>query len=159
MINKRLCTCQSLRPRQQWCATCLIGLLAFHLFSTMSKRGGDLIWVWATKVRKCKGVGSHTFTVLDSNHEDPSKVSTEYAWVTKTQVTTSGKRERITTSSVPVFEMEEASVDIHVPPEVNADNFIDTAAENVLPMVLTKKRWKRGNDSVSSSTFWPPQFH
>ena len=154
MINKRLCTCQSLRPRQQWCATCPIGLLAFHLFSAMSKRGGDSIRVRATKVRKCKGVGSRTFIVLDSDDEDPSKVSTEYA-----RVTTSGKRERIATSSVPVFEMEEASVDIHVPPEANADNFVDAAAENVLPTVPTKKRRKRGNDSVSSSTFWPPQFH
>jgi len=119
----------------------------------MSKRGGDSTRILVTKVKKRKGVGSRTITILDSDEEDLlPKVSTEYARVTKTRVTASGKAERITTSSIPVFEVED--VNDHAPPEVDNDNLVDDATENVISVAPAKKR-KRVNDSVSDLTPHP----
>jgi len=81
----------------------------------MSKHGGDSTRTRATKVKKRRGVGSRKITVLDSDEEDTApKVSSEYARVTKTRVTTSGKAKRIGTNSVPIFETK---ADVHAPPE------------------------------------------
>lgn len=116
----------------------------------MSKRGGDSTRTYATKVKKRRGVGSRRITVLDSDEEDTfPKVPSKYARVMKTRVTTSGKVERIATSSVPVYETE---VNVHTLPELNIDGSVDTAVENVILAVPKRKR-EKANNSVSSLIF------
>ena len=113
----------------------------------MSKRGGDSTRIRGTKVKKRKGVGSRTITVLDSDEEDPVlKATNDYARVTKTRVGSSGEAERVATSSIPIFEVEKAS--IHAPLEANTNGSADAVAENVVPVVPAKRR-KKANDSVS----------
>lgn len=99
-----------------------------------------------TKLKKRRGVGSRTITVLDSDEEHLPTITDEYARVTKTRVATSGKAERVVTSNVPIFEVEE--VDIRTPPEADVDVPVDTIVENAAPVVPAKRR-KRVNDSVS----------
>ena len=120
----------------------------------MSKRGGDSVRIRTTKVKKRRGVGSRTITVLDSDEEDTLPTYTnEYARVTKTRVGTSGKAKGITVNSVPIFEVE---TNIRAPLEVNVDDFTDAVAENSIPLVPTKKsKKKKANDSVSSSPSRP----
>ena len=116
----------------------------------MSKQRGDSTRTHATKVKKRKGVGSRKIAVLDSDEEDTfPKVLSEYARVTKTRVTASGKAEKIATSSVPVFETE---LNVHTLPESNIDGLVDTAVENVILAVPRRKR-EKANDSVSSPVF------
>ena len=120
--------------------------------SSMSKRGGDSTRIRTTKVKKRKGVGTRTITVLDSDEEDALPTSThEYARVTKTRVGTSGKAEGFAVSSVPVFQVE---VNIRVPLEENVNDLTDAIAENIVPPVPTKKP-KKANDSVSSQPSQP----
>jgi len=117
----------------------------------MSKRGGDSTRVHATKVKKRRGVGSRTITVLDSDEEDPlPTAASDYARVTKTRVGTSGKAERVAMSSVPIFKVEE--VNFHAPLEANTNGSTDAVAEKIVPVVPAKKR-KKANDSVSGLTF------
>lgn len=72
--------------------------------------------------------------------------------MTKTRVTTSGKVEKIVTSSVPIFEVEGAS--ILAPQEVDTNDPADATVEDVVPPVLgkKKKKRKRANDTVSELT-------
>ena len=119
---------------------------------TMSKRqGGDSTRRHLNKVKKRRGVGSRTIIVPSSDEENPiPEAIIEYAQVTKTRVTTAGKAEKFTGSSVPVFATEE-EVDIHAPLEADTDGPAETVAENDVPRVPAKKR-KQANDSVSGLT-------
>lgn len=102
-------------------------------------------------MKKRRGVGSRSIAVLDSDEEDPTpKAPIDYARVTKTQVGTSGKVKRVTTSSVPIFEVEEVSV--HAPPEVDTNNLENAPADDIPRPAPAKKRRKRSNDSVSYLT-------
>ena len=112
----------------------------------MSKRGGDSTRIRVTKVKKRKGVGTRTITVLDSDEEPLPPAVTEYARVTKTRVSTSGKAERIVTSNVPIFEVEK--VDVRALPEPNDNIPEDTGVVDVVHVVPAKRR-KKANDSVS----------
>lgn len=112
----------------------------------MSKRRGGTTHIQATRVKKRRGVGSRTITVLDSDEELPPATTNEYARATKTRVGPSGKAERVVMSSIPIIEEE---VDIHVPLEVDANVPVDAVAENVVLVSPAKKRRKRANDSVS----------
>ena len=114
----------------------------------MLKRGGNLTRTRAAKIKKRRGVGSRSITVLDSDEEDLApKVSTEYARVTKARVAASGKVERIATNSVQIFEADE--IDVQGPQETDTDNFVGATTENVVRTVPAKKRRKGANDSVS----------
>lgn len=104
----------------------------------------------ATKVKKRKGVGSRIITVLDSDEErSPSATGSGYARMTKTRVAASGKAERVAMSSVPVFEVEQASV--QAPPEGDANDSADVVVENAIRSVPAKRR-KKYNDSVRNLT-------
>jgi hypothetical protein len=120
----------------------------FFLPLTMSKREGDLTRIRGTKVKKRKGVGFRSITVLESDDEDTSPTTTnEYARVTKARVGTSGKTEGVSVSSVPVLEAEK--VNIHTPLEMDPISCMDAVAEDIIPLVPAKKQ-KKGNDSVSA---------
>lgn len=110
--------------------------------STMSKRG-DPTPIRTAKVKKRKGVGSRTIIVPDSDEEGPTP--NEYAQVTKTRVATSGKAEKVTMTSVPIFEAKQSIT--QVPQEEDAVNPADVTVENVAPAVTAKRR-RRANDSV-----------
>ena len=115
------------------------------LSSTMSKRVATTR-TRTTKLKKRKGVGSRTITALDSDEEDPPPATDEYARITKTRVSTSGKAEKVSTSSIPIYEVEEA--DIHTLLENISEG--DDAEHTVPVMPAKRKQRKRGNDSVSS---------
>jgi hypothetical protein len=134
--------------RQRHASLPIIPSLFLFSLSAMSKR--DSTRVRITKVKKRRGVGSRTITVLDSDEEEPLPTTTdEYARVTRTRVTTSGKAERVVTSSVPIFEVDAA--DICTPPEANTTVPVDTVVENLIPVVPAKRR-EKVNDSVSGQT-------
>lgn len=112
----------------------------------MSKRKRNSTRPHSTKVKKSQGVGSRTITVPDSDEEElPPATANHYARVTKTRVASSGKAEKVTTNSVPIFEVEE--VEIHAPLEAYID--IPAETENIVHVVPAKKRKKKVNDSVS----------
>lgn len=112
----------------------------------MSKRGGDSTATHATKVKKRKGVGFRTITVPDSDEEDLiPKTSKEYALVTKTRVGASGKADKVSMTSIPIFEVEQSSYSD--PVEENLDDSVNVV-KSVVPKVSTKRQ-KRVNDSVS----------
>ena len=114
----------------------------------MSKREG-LARTHLTRVKKRNGVGSRTITVLDSDEEDPIPAATnEYARMTKTRVSASGKAEKVAMSNIPIFEVEEEWVDILDPLESNTLDSADAVVKNTVPMVPAKQR-QRANDSVS----------
>lgn len=110
----------------------------------MSKREGDPTQIRATKVKKRRGVGIRTITILDSDEEDPPPARKEYALVTKTRVGASGKVERVSMSSVPIFEQPNTPS----PPEEHLDDSMDVVVEHVVPAVPAK-RPNKVNDSVS----------
>jgi hypothetical protein len=113
----------------------------------MSKRGGDS--TPSTKVKKRRGVGSRTITVPDSDEEDPPLMAnSEYVRVTKTRVGTSGKAERVSTTSVPILEAEQSN--IPTPLEDDVENPVDVI-EDVVPAVPAKRQ-RMVNDSVSNPT-------
>jgi mRNA-degrading endonuclease toxin of MazEF toxin-antitoxin module len=118
----------------------------------MSKQRGNLSRVHFTKVKKRKGVGSRTIIVPDSNDNDdsPLTMTTEYARVTKTRVTTSGKADGVTTSSFLFSEVETA--DSHAPLEEDANVPADSVAENIVHVVPAKKKRKKANDTVRPLT-------
>ena len=117
----------------------------------MSKRGGDLTRIQTSKVKKRRGVGSRIITVLESDDEDPlSTAASEYARVTRIRVATSGKTERVATSSVPIFEEEQAIAG--APLEENTNDSVD-AVENIVATVPAKQQ-KKANDSVSGLILW-----
>ena len=94
-------------------------------------------------------MGSRIITVLDFDEEDTiPKAADEYARVTKTQVVTSGKAEKVVTSNIQISEVEK--VDIH--PQLEADTGVPAdTVENVVHAVPAKK-WKKqqkANNSVS----------
>jgi len=123
-----------------------INLPLLPFSSTMSKRAGATR-THTTKLKKRRGVGSRSITVLDSDEEDPPAAD-EYARITRTRVSSSGKAERVSTSSIPIFEAKEAN--IHTPLENISE---DGGAEHVIPVGPAKqKQQKRANDSVSSLT-------
>lgn len=114
----------------------------------MSKRG-DPTRAHATKVKKRRGVGSRTITILDSDEDDlPPKATEEYARAIKTRVGASGKTERVTMSSVPIFE--QLSTTAPLEEEDAMDDSADLAFEHV--QAMPAKRSKKVNDSVSEST-------
>jgi hypothetical protein len=117
-------------------------------FSIMSKRA-DSTRLRVTKVKKRRGVGSRTITVLDSDEDDLPPISSgEYAQVSKTRVEASGKAERVSTSSVPIFETPSTPV----PLEEDLGDSMDVVVEDILPAVPAK-RLKKVNDSVSDSIY------
>ena len=117
----------------------------------MSKQRGGQIRIHTAKVKKCRGVGSRSITILDSDEEDPPPtVAGEYARATKTQVGSSGNVERVAMSTIPFLEVED--LDVCAPLEVNTDIPVDAVAENIVFMVPAKKRRKKVNYSVSVST-------
>lgn len=115
----------------------------------MSKREGDPARVHSTKVKKRRGVGFRTITILDSDDEEgfPQISSREYARVTKTRVGASGKAERVSTGSVPIFEKSNTPA----PLGENADGSVDGVAVESVVHALSAKRSKRANDSVSET--------
>lgn len=115
----------------------------------MSKRGGELTHVRPTKVKKRRGVGSRTIAVPDSDDDSPPAATNDYAQVTRTRVGTSGKAERVTTSSVPISEVEMEKVDAHTSLDRNTGGSMDASAENDVSAVPAKQR-KKANDSVSN---------
>ena len=112
----------------------------------MSKRGGDSTQLPATRMKKRKGIGSRTITVPDSDEEDLPPTANDYAQLTKTRVTASGKAGKVTMSSIPVFEAERLSPP--VPLEENVDDFVDFTG-TIAPAAPAKRR-KKVNDSVST---------
>lgn len=118
----------------------------------MSKRREDASRKHTTKVKKRRGVGSRTISVLDSDDEDPLPTTTvDYARVTKTRVGTSGKAEKVATSSVQISDVEK--VNAHAPQETDMDGSADAVTENVV-LVVPAKRRKKVNDSVSGPVFY-----
>lgn len=121
--------------------------------STMSKRGGDQVHVRVTKVKKRKGVGSRTITVLDSDEEGPFPIpSNEYARVTKTRVGTSGKAEKVTSSSVSILEVDQLNAPALL--EEDAGDSVGVVVGDGFPTMPAKQR-KRANDSVSFQPYQP----
>ena len=124
----------------------------------MSKRRGGQIRIHTAKVKKRRGVGSRSITVLDSDEEDPPPtVASEYAQATKTRVGSSGNVERVAMSTIPFLEVED--LDICAPLEANTDIPVDAVAENIVFVVPAKKRRKKVNDSVSVSTIQSLRYH
>jgi hypothetical protein len=99
-------------------------------------------------------MASRRITVPDSDEEDTPPAPNKYARFTKTRVTSSGKVEGFTTSTVPIFEVEMA--DVHAPLEEDADVPANTSVEHVVPVVPAKKKKKRkkANDTVSRPVLW-----
>lgn len=149
-------TCMTRIYRPQCCASCFVEEIEVaslpinftdHAFSsTMSKRGGDSTQLPATRMKKRKGIGSRTITVPDSDEEDLPPTANDYAQLTKTRVTASGKAGKVTMSSIPVFEAERLSPP--VPLEENVDDFVDFTG-TIAPAAPAKRR-KKVNDSVST---------
>ena len=111
----------------------------------MSKRGSSA----RTRVKKRKGVGVRVITVQDSDEGEPNpEAIREFARVTKTRVSTSGKAEMVSTSNTPIFEAEEEWIDVLDPLGADAD---DPVFENIVPVAPAKQR-QRANDSVSYLT-------
>lgn len=106
----------------------------------MSKRGN---MTHGIKVKKRRGVGSRTITVLDSDEDEAT--NGEYARVTNTRVGSSGKAERVSVTSVPVLEAEQ--FDSPAPLEDYMENPVDLV-ESAIPLVPAKQQ-KTINDSVS----------
>ena len=112
----------------------------------MSKRG-DPTRLHGTKVKKRRGVGSRTIAILNSDDDDPPPmVAEEYARTTKTRVGAFGKVERVSMSSIPIFEQPSTPPPLE---EDVVDDFADVTFEHVPAMPA--KRTKRVNDSVSGS--------
>ena len=109
--------------------------------------------IHATKVKKRKGVGSRTITIMDSDEEDPLPTpSNDYARMTKTRVGTSGKVEKVSTNSVRLFEVDQSNPSALL--EENADDSAGLVVDDVSPMAPAKQR-KRVNDSVSFQPIYP----
>lgn len=122
------------------------------LSSPMSKRDPTRIRV--SKVKKRRGVGSRTITVMESDDEAPLSTATkEYARVTKTRVSTSGRAEKVAMSSVSFSEMDQTTK--RAPLEENINDSVDVVVENAIPAVPAKER-KRANDSVSNTALHSP---
>ena len=119
----------------------------------MSKRRAVTTHRPAAKVKKRRGVGSRTITVLDSDEDSLPTTTGEFARVTKTRVGTSGKAERVVMGCIPIVEVEE--VDVHAPLEENADAPMGTVTvtKNIVRKVPAKRQRKKANDSVSVLTF------
>ena len=114
----------------------------------MAKRHGDFIHGAGTKVKKRKGIKIRTVIVPDSDDEGPPpNVDAGYARLLKTHVTTSGKAESVTTSSLLLFEDKEI---VHNDSEPTTDNPEPLVVENTIPSRRARKqrRRKKGNDSV-----------
>ena len=114
----------------------------------MSKQRRDLTRTCTTKVKKSRGVGSCTITILDSDNEQPLPTTTnKYARVTKTRVASSGKAEKVSTDGIQIFEAE---VEVLAPLEVDTNLPVDT--ENIVYVVPARKQRKRANNCVSCQT-------
>lgn len=117
----------------------------------MSKREGGRTQRGNPAVKKRKGVKIRTVMVPDSDDEGtPSNVNTtDYARLVRTRVTPSGKVGSVTTSSVPLLEVEDIVNDT-LPPDVDANHGESAVFEDaVAPIPATRKRRKKENDSVS----------
>ena len=87
-----------------------------------------------------------TITVLDSDEEDPPAVTNKYVRLMKTRVASSGKAEKYTTSTIQISDVE-----MHTPPEEDAEVVVDPVASYVVPVVPAKmEKQKRANNSVSN---------
>ena len=99
-----------------------------------------------SKVKKRRGVGSRVIAILDSDEDSPPpKASNDFARIMKTRVSASAKAEKVSMSSVPIFEEEQLNTP--APVEANVDDSADVVIKNVVPAVPAKRR-KRANDSV-----------
>jgi len=118
----------------------------------MSKRGGDSTYRGNTKVKKRKGVKVRVAVVSDDNEErTPQNTGTDYARLVRTRVTTSGKAGNITTSSVPLLEVEDTAKGL--PTEVDTNPVGDTAEDIPATIRTTRRKKKKANDSVSLPQF------
>ena len=102
-------------------------------------------------VKKRKGVKIRTIMVPDSDEEgSPSNVNTtDYARLVRTQVTQSGKVGSVTTSSVPLLEVEDILKNTPLP-EADTDQWENAVVEDAGALTpATRKRRKKENDSVS----------
>lgn len=116
----------------------------------MSKRG-DPTRILTTKVKKRRGMGSRAIAIPDSDDEDPSAMaSEEYALVTKTRVGASGKAERVSMSSIPIFERPITPTPLE---ENTVNDSMDVAFDQVIAMpaisAIRARKPKKVNDSVS----------
>ena len=128
--------------------SCPINSSTLSALSTMSKRVSHSTLARTTKVKKRKGVGVRTIIVPDSDEEDTLPTdSEEYALVTKTRVGASGRAERVSMTSVPIFEVEQP--DILAPLEENLGDSTEVAKNVDVVLKVPAKRRKRVNDSVS----------
>ena len=138
---------------RQWRGWCPITALLSLFHTPMLKREGRPAHRGNPKVKKYKGVKIRALMVPESNEEDhTSNVKTDYAHLVQTRVTASGKVGGITTSSIPLQEVEDVTNDVLL--EVHTDcaghNIGDTVIEDVVPVVpVTRKKRKKANDSVS----------
>jgi len=115
------------------------------LSSSMAKRHSDSIHGVNVSVKKRKGIRVRTVTILDSD-DPPPNVTTEYARLLKTRVTTSGKADSVTMNSLQLFEAKDITHDDSL--ESFLDSNEEAVVENVVPSVPAKKRRKKMNDSV-----------
>lgn len=109
----------------------------------MSKRGGDPTCIRTSKIKKRRGVGSRTITVIDSDEDQI--VSKDYARATKTRVAASGRMEGVSISTVPIFEVEQSSTPVSL--EENVVDLVDVVKDSA--PAVPAKQVKRVNDSVS----------
>ena len=120
----------------------------------MSKRDSGSICRGKPKVKKRKGVKIRTVIAPDSDEEDShSNITKDYARLVQTRVTASGKVGNVTTSSIPLLEVEDTTTDVQLGEDTNRVE--ETVIEDTVPVVpVTKKKRKKANDSVSLT--WPP---
>ena len=121
----------------------------------MSKRHGDTIHGTSVKVKKRKGIRVRTVTIPDSD-DPPPNVTTEYARLLKTRVTTSGKADSTTMKSLPLFEVNDIARNDSL--ESTLDSYDEPVVENTVPSMPTKKRRKKANDSVRYTLFTIPSY-
>jgi hypothetical protein len=116
----------------------------------MAKRHGDSVHGANPKVKKRKGIKVRTISVPDSDDEGPPpNVNAGFARLLKTRVSTSGKAESVTMSSLPLFEVKNSA---HDDSEPVIDDHEAVLVENKIPSKTAKKRRKKVNDSVRSAT-------
>lgn len=112
----------------------------------MSKRDSGSICRGKPKVKKHKGVKIRTVIAPDSDEEDShSNVTKDYARLVQTRVTASGKVGNVTTSSIPLLEVEDTTTDVQLGEDT--DRVEETVIEDTVPVVpVTKKKRKKAND-------------
>ena len=131
----------------------------------MSKREGGPSRHGNPTVKKRKGVKIRAVIILDSDEEGPptNPSTTDYARLVRTRVTPSGKVGNVTTSSVPLLEVQDITnyVPLEVDTNHNTDVVVAAAVEDstVAAIPTTRRRWKKANDSVSLMPIQPLSYH